>query len=188
MGAYAAYTDQDLLAFLNEGDAAAFEEVFVRYEPLLLSFIYKKIGDEDASKDLLQDIFVQLWNQRNGLVVQTLASYLFTAALNKIRDGFRHRVMHEEHIAKLQQLIEEEAGGTDHRIREKDITRLIEQEIAALPDKMRQVFLLRKDAFMSNRQIAEELGISEQTVETHMKRALKTLKGRLGPELFMLVV
>ncbi|MNE96108.1 RNA polymerase sigma factor [compost metagenome] len=73
-------------------------------------------------------------------------------------------------------------------IREKDITRLIDMEIAALPEKMQQVFLLRKKAFLSNREIAEQLGISEQTVETHMKRALKTLKNRLGPAIFLLAV
>lgn len=187
MAAYSSYTDQELVALLKLNEDAAFEEVFIRYEPLLLNFVYKKINDREAAKDILQDVFVQLWNYRTGLNVVSLASYLFTMAVNKIRDGYKHQVIHEAHIVKLQHLIEEETDGTDHLIREKDIARLIKMEIAALPDKMREVFLLRKDAFMSNKEIAEKLGISEQTVETHMKRALKTLKGRLGPAAFGLI-
>lgn len=186
MAAFSTYTDQELVALLKQGDDAAFEEVFIRYEPLLLNFVYKKINDREAAKDILQDIFVQLWNYRAGLDPVSLGSYLFTAALNKIRDGYKHQVIHEGHIDKLQQLIEARAEGADYLIREKDIARLIDMEIAALPEKMREVFLLRKDAFMSNREIAVKLGISEQTVETHMKRALKTLKERLGPATFCL--
>ena len=187
MTGYSSYTDQELVALLKQGDDAAFEEVFVRYEPLLLNFIYKKINDREGAKDILQDVFVQLWNYRAGLEVVSLGSYLFTIVLNKIRDSYKHQVMHEGHIAKLQQMIEEWGDGADHLIREKDIARLIDQEIAALPEKMREVFLLRKDAFMSNKEIADKLGISEQTVETHMKRALKTLRGRLGPVAFGLI-
>ena len=187
MKLYSSYSDQELVVLLRQSDDAAFEEVYIRYEPLLLNFAYKKINDREAAKDILQDVFVQLWNYRAGLNMTSLGSYLFTVVLNKIRDGYRHQVIHEGHIHKLQQMLTGVADGADHLIREKDISRLIEMEIAALPDKMREVFLLRKDAFMSNKQIAEKLGISEQTVETHMKRALKTLKERLGPAAFCLI-
>ena len=187
MSAYSVYTDQELVALLKQGDDAAFEEIFVRYQPLLLNFIYKKIHDRDLAKDILQDVFAQFWNTRETLDVVSLGSYLFTIVLNRIRDSYKHQAMHDGHISKLQQLLDEASAGADHLIREKDIARLIEQEIAALPEKMREVFLLRKDSFMSNREIAERLGISEQTVETHMKGALKTLRGRLGPAIFALI-
>ncbi|MBB5440067.1 RNA polymerase sigma-70 factor (ECF subfamily) [Pedobacter sp. AK017] len=181
MAGYSTYTDLELTALLKAKDRAAFEETFIRYEPLLLNFTYKKINNRDEAKDILQDIFVQLWNNLDGLNISSLSSYLYTAALNKIRDRYKHQVIHDEHIGKLQQLIDGAAAGADYLIREKDITLLIEKEIAALPEKMREVFLLRKNAFLSNKEIAEKLGIAEQTVETHMKRALKTLKNRLGP-------
>lgn len=189
MTVYSELSDQELISRLSTDDEGlAFEEIFNRYQPLLLSFTYKKINDRDKAKDILQDIFIQLWNNRADLKILTLSSYLYTMALNKIRDLYKHQVIHDEHISKLQQLISESRGDADHRIREKDISRLIELEIAALPEKMRQVFLLRKNAFLTNREISEKLGISEQTVETHMKRALKTLKSRLGPAIFLLGV
>jgi RNA polymerase sigma-70 factor (family 1) len=189
MAVYSELSDQELVGSLSTSDdVTAFEEIFFRYQPLLLNFVYKKINDRDQAKDILQDIFIQLWNNRTRLEIITLSSYLYTAALNKIRDSYKHQVIHMGHIDKLQQMIVNEKGDTDHLIREKDITRLIDMEIAALPEKMQQVFLLRKKAFLSNREIAEQLGISEQTVETHMKRALKTLKNRLGPAIFLLAV
>lgn len=185
MSAYSTYTDLELTALLKAGDHAAFEETFIRYEPLLLNFTYKKIHNRDEAKDILQDIFIQLWNNLAGLDINSLGSYLYTAALNKIRDRYKHQFIHDEHIHKLQQLIDSTEAGADYLIREKDITLLIEREIAALPEKMQEVFLLRKNAFLSNKEIAEKLGISEQTVETHMKRALKTLKHRLGPAVLL---
>lgn len=188
MAIYSKYSDQELIGLLKAEDTAAFEEMFLRYEPLLLNFVYKKIKDRDEAKDILQEIFIQVWNNRNRMVIVSLASYLYTMALNKIRDRYKHQVMHESHIARLQILIDEVDGGADYQIREKDITILIEREIAALPPKMREVFQLRKDAFLSNKEISEKLGISEQTVETHMKRALKTLKERLGPVTYLLFV
>lgn len=185
---YNKLSDQELIDLLKAEDNAAFEEIFLRYEPLLLNFIYKKIKDRDEAKDVLQDIFIQVWNNRNRMVIVSLSSYLYTMALNKIRDRYKHQVIHEEHIVKLQVLIDQKERGADYQIREKDITLLIEKEIAALPLKMREVFQLRKDAFLSNREISEKLGISEQTVETHMKRALKTLKQRLGPAVYLIYV
>jgi RNA polymerase sigma-70 factor (family 1) len=188
MRIYHKLSDQELIELLKAEDNTAFEEIFLRYEPLLLNFVYKKIKDRDEAKDILQDIFIQVWNNRNRMVIVSLSSYLYTMALNKIRDRYKHQVIHEEHIAKLQVLIDQKDRGADYQIREKDITLLIEKEIAALPLKMREVFQLRKDAFLSNREISEKLGISEQTVETHMKRALKTLKQRLGPAVYLIYV
>lgn len=187
MAVYSELSDQELIGMLSTAnDGTAFEEIFFRYQPLLLNFVYKKVNDRDQAKDILQDIFIQLWNNRTRLEIVTLSSYLYTAALNKIRDSYKHQVIHDAHVGKLQQMMLDKDGDADHLIREKDITRLIEMEIAALPEKMQQVFLLRKKAFLSNKEIAEQLGISEQTVETHMKRALKTLRHKLGPAVFLL--
>jgi RNA polymerase sigma factor (sigma-70 family) len=69
---------------------------------------------------------------------------------------------------------------TDYLIREKDITLLIEKEILAMPPKMREIYTLKKKYFLSTKEIATELSLSEHTVSTQMKRALKHLKVKLG--------
>lgn len=188
MAANSNLTDRELIELLKARNNEAFEEIFRRYEPLLLNFIYKKINDKDTAKDILQDIFIQLWNNRDRLEILTLSSYLYTAALNRIRDLYKHQVIHDGHIAVLQNILNEHDRSADYQLREKDITILIEKEIKALPPKMQEVFQLRREAFLSNKEISEKLGISEQTVETHMKRALKTLKQRLGPAVYFIYI
>lgn len=186
---YSKYNDDDLLIFLKEDNHSAFTEIFNRYNPLLFSFAYKKVKDKDEAKDIMQEVFVKLWNNRSALELKTsLHSYLYRAVFNKALNLFRHQGIREDHVLALQQMIEDTAQDSDFTIREKDIEKLIEMEVAALPPKMREVFELRKKQFLSNKQIAEQMGISEQTVETHMKRALKVLRTRLGTFIYLFYI
>lgn len=186
---YSKYSDEDLLVFLKKDDHAAFAEIFNRYDALLFNFAYKKVRDKDEAKDILQEVFVRLWNNRSVLELKiSLHSYLYRAVLNKTLNLFRHQGIRENHVLALQQMIEETAQESDYSIREKDIERLIELEVAALPPKMKEVFELRKKQFLTNKQIAEQMGISEQTVETHMKRALRVLRTRLGTVIYLFYI
>jgi RNA polymerase sigma-70 factor (family 1) len=186
---YGSLSDLELTNLLRVGNHTAFAEIFERYEELLYNFAFKKLGDQEESKDLIQDLFVTLWNNRLSFELKTrLSSYLYRAVLNRVLDLFKHRAIKEEHIRSLQQKIELTAEGADYMIREKDIERLIEMEIAALPEKMREVFIMRRKQFLSNREIGEKLGISEQTVETHMKRALRVLRSRLGLTIYLMYI
>ena len=64
---YSKYSDEDLLVFLKKDDHAAFAEIFNRYDALLFNFAYKKVRDKDEAKDILQEVFVRLWNNRSVL-------------------------------------------------------------------------------------------------------------------------
>jgi len=177
---YASLSDQDLADLTKSGDEAAFQELFNRYDRLLFTYVYKKLQDKEEAKDVVQDVFIALWNSRETLeLTGSLAGYLYAAVRNRALNVFRNKNVSDKYIASLQYLIDN-TQSADHLIRERDITTLIEKEIAALPPKMREVFELRRTAYLSNREIAEKLDISEQTVATHMKRALKVLRMRLG--------
>lgn len=178
---YSALTDNELILLLRDNDDMAFKEIFDRYHSLLYQFACKKTKDSDEAKDILQEVFVHLWNKRANFEITTsLSSYLYRSVLNKILNIIKHKIVHEGYVQSLHQWINETHHGSDYLIREKDIEKLIAKEITALPPKMREVFELRKKEFLSNRQIAEKLGLSEQTVETHMKRALRVLRKRLS--------
>lgn len=178
---YCRYSDQELVVLLNTGDEHSFAEIFTRYQSLLFHFAYKKIKDKDEAQDIVQDIFVSLWDNREGLELHTsLRSYLYRSVLNKVLNGVKHNLVREVYVNSLQHMIDQSAPSADYRVREKDIEELLNLEIAALPRQMREVFLLRKEQFLTNKQVAEQLDLSVQTVETHMKRALKVLKKRLA--------
>ncbi len=179
--------DQELCALLKEGDEKAFARIFNRYQGPLFDFAYKRIRDKDEAKDIVQEIFVRLWNNREGLKIKSgIRTYLYRCVLNGILNNLSRQVVREEYVNSLQQMIDEHTREADYHIREADMEKLINVEIAALPPKMRMVFEMRKREYLSNREIACKLGISEQTVETHMKRALRVLRLRLGAIVFLL--
>jgi RNA polymerase sigma-70 factor (family 1) len=174
-------SDQNLLLMFQAGDEAAYKEIFDRYDKLLFIYAYRKLQNTEEAKDIVQDVFINLWNNREHLNISTtLANYLYGAVRNGALNVFRHKSIDDKYIASLQLLMDAQTATTDYLIREKDITQLIEKEIARLPPKMREVFELRRKAYLSNREIAEYLHISEHTVATHIKRALKVLKLRLS--------
>lgn len=182
------FSDQDLTALLKEGNEEAFSKIFYRYQSLLFDFAYKRIHDKDEAKDIVQEIFVRLWNNRADLEIRiSLRSYLYRAVLNEMLNALRHKVIQEEYVNSLQEMINLDTRQADYHIRETDMERLIETEIAALPPKMREVFEMRKKEYFTNKEIAGKLGISEQTVETHMKRALRVLRVRLGVSAILLI-
>lgn len=177
---FSKHTDQELVAHLQSGNEHAFTEIFNRYRSPLFQFIYKKTGDEEIARDIVQDVFVKIWDGRRKInLTGSLSSYLYRAVFNRSLDVLKHHAVREEYIASFQQMIQAVQADADHRIRERDMERVIELELAALPARMREVIQLRRKEYLSNREIAERLELSEQTVETHMKRALRVLRVRL---------
>jgi RNA polymerase sigma-70 factor (family 1) len=178
---YSRCFDHELAGLLKEGDDAAFREIYLRYDKLLLIYAYKKMRNREEAKDLVQDVFTWLWNNRNDFTLNTtLSGYLYKSVLNRIFDVIKHKGIIRKYVDSGQHYIEVSQGDTDFLIREKDITSLIEKEIQAMPPRMREIYNLKKKYFLSTKDIAAELSLSEHTVSTQMKRALKHLKVKLG--------
>lgn len=186
---YSTCFDQELVFLLKEGDDAAFGEIYLRYDKLLLIYAYKKLRNREEAKDLVQDVFTWLWNNRNDFSLNTsLSGYLYKSVLNRIFDLVKHKGIIRKYVDSGQHYIEISNADTDYLIREKDIALLIEKEISAMPPKMREIYNLKKKYFLSTKEIAAELSLSEHTVSTQMKRALKHLKVKLGLIVLFLTV
>lgn len=178
---YSKYSDSELTILLRDGDDAAFREIYLRYDKLLYLYAYKKLRNKEEAKDVVQDIFTWLLNNRLELKLKmSLSSYLYKSVLNKIFDIFKHKGIIRKYADSGRHYIEVNNQETDYLIREKDITILINKEIAAMPPKMREIYLLKRKQFLSTKEIAGQLGLSEHTVSTQLKRALKHLKVKLG--------
>ncbi|WP_316797711.1 RNA polymerase sigma-70 factor [Pedobacter frigidisoli] len=186
MSANIPYNDQQLVLLLKQDSKEAFGEIYGRYQALLFLFAVKKLQDEEASKDIVQEVFISLWNNRATLIESApLAPYLYRSVLNKVLNIFRGKGVTDEYINSLQHSLNRQSNlSADHLIREKDISAMIEMEISNLPDKMREVFELRRKMYLSNKEIALKLNLSEHTVATQMKNALKILRKRLGAAIF----
>lgn len=190
MSAYSTYTDQELTALLKEGDSNAFTEIFTRYSALLYQHTYNKIRSAEEARDIVQEIFAKLWTRYDELDLKTLnlKGYLYATARNAVFDLLRHKMHIDAYVASYTKFAENEVAETDYLIREKQFTALIEAEIAALPPRMREVFELRRTEGLSNKQIAERLDISENTVKDQVKKATQKLKPRIGLILIMAYV
>ena len=180
MADYKTLSDSELLDLLKASNHAAFTEVFNRYNSVLYVHAYNKIRSRQESLDVVQDAFVTLWSKREVIMSdENLAGYLYTIVRHKVLDLVKHKRIRNTY-ASVVMATEQYEATTDHLVREKQYAQLINQEIAALPPRMREVFELRKKEFLPNKKIAARLSISEATVADQMKKALKILKTRLS--------
>lgn len=186
---YPKQTDAELLIQIKSGDNAAFKEVYDRYHNLLYLFACKKLGDEDEAMDIVQDVFVWILAKRETLVLKTsLSSYLYKSVLNEILDFFKHQGIIRKYIDDGDHFIEVDSVETDYLIREKDIAALIDREIALMPPGMREIYILKFQKNLSPKQIATQLNISHNTVNTQVMRAIKHLKSKLGMTVYIVYV
>lgn len=189
MDVYRSYTDVELTDLLRSGDHLAFTEIYQRYTNVLQGHAYSKLQDREEAIDLVQELFVSLWTKREGVVIHTtLSGYLYTAVRNRILNIILHKKVASDYITSLQDFIDHGEALTDHLVREKELTLIIEKEISALPEKMRAVFELSRKEGLSHKEIAEKLGLSEKTVKNQVNNSLKALKGKLGPLFVFLVL
>jgi len=181
MAAYSTHTDQELFALVKQGDHYAFSMLYERYKGVLHGYAYKKLGNLEEAKDLIQDLFMNLWNKRSLLPeTHNFSGYLYTTLRNRILDVIAHQKVERKYTSSLQSFISEANFTTDRAVRERELSVLVEQVISELPPKMREVFLMSRTTGKSHKQIAEEMNISESTVKNHVKGALKVLRTKLG--------
>jgi RNA polymerase sigma-70 factor (family 1) len=181
-------SDAELTVLLKEGDHGAYAEIYQRYHMLLYLYAYKKLKDKEASKDVIQEIFLNLWNKRENYTFHSdLAGYLYRSVRNRAFDIFAHQKIEQQYVDSLQTYLETDTATTDHLLREKEITAIIDNEIALMPKGMREVFELSRKHYLSHKEIAEQLDMSEDAVNKQIKRALKTLRVRLGLFTFLLL-
>lgn len=185
MTEYRKYSDAELSVLLMKGDHAAFNEIHQRYYPLLYNHAYKRLPYPEEVRDILQELFAALWNNRETLVFTSgLAAYLYTATRNRVINVFSRQKVRQVYAASLQQFLEEGENVTDWKVREKELIAMVEKEIAALPPRMREVFELSRNAHLSHHEIAALLDTSPHTVRKQIQNVLRILRAKLGATIF----
>jgi RNA polymerase sigma-70 factor (family 1) len=181
MADYRSHTDVELTNLLKSGDQAAFTGIYERYKGLLYIYACKIVKDDDIAEDLVQEIFIYLWDKRQTINFNSsISSYLYSAVRYKFFDLVDHQKVRADYVQAFQEFLDQGEYVTDNYILEKELSALIEKEIANLPAKMREVFLLSRKENLSNQEIAERLDISEKTVKNQLSASLKLLRTKLG--------
>lgn len=184
---YQTLTDQELVSLLREGNHTAYTEIYNRYSGPLYLHAYNKLRNREEAKDILQELFTVIWNNRSQLEFHTgLSAYLYTAIRNRIFKYIAHKQHQENYIASIQQSVNDGVCITDHLARQNQLAAIIEKEIDTLPQKMKEIFLLSRRSQLSHKEIAQQLSIAEPTVKKQVNNALKILRVKLG--LFAFIV
>lgn len=186
---YFSYTDTDLLKLLSENDEAAFDLLYTRHWADMYMSAFTILREQEASKDIVQDIFVWLWAHRHILVIQSPRSYFNAAVKFKVANYIRNRRAREslyEELAKYNPI--GQFASTEEIAEIKELKAIIQQAILDLPEKCREIFRLKREEHLSNKEIAERLGISVKTVENQMTIALSRIRQTLEPYMIMVPV
>jgi RNA polymerase sigma-70 factor (ECF subfamily) len=175
---------------IQKGDVKAYQFVFNELYEKLCKYAFLYVDDEAIAKDLVQELFVKLWERRQSLQIKTsLQSYLFSSTKNICLNHIRDNKGTERFDDMLIQ-IEEETAQEMSGFEDMDNAYYLEQinlAINSLPLKCKEIFLMSRKSKLTYAQIAEELNISKKTVENQMGIALKKLKDKLSPILFSFV-
>jgi RNA polymerase sigma-70 factor (family 1) len=178
---YKYFPDNQLIELLKESDHAAYTEIYNRYNYQMYVHAYKKLRNEIEAKDIIQELFTSLWIKRHSIhITNNLAGYLYTSVRNKIFNLFAHQKVKLNYIQSLNNYVTNNSNTTDYIIREKEFSAYIAREISALPPKMRVIFEMNRKEYLSYKEIAETLEISENNVSKQVNNALRILKMRLG--------
>lgn len=160
---------------------AEFETIYNLYWKKLYSICYKHIEDVDIAKDLVQDIFISLWERQKKLVINdSLEKYLVKAAKFKVFEYIRNKVGHESKLETLSYFQnQDQASSSLELVEYKELQEKVNAAISLLPDHCKNIFLQSRIKGLKNKEIAQELQITERTVEYHITKALSHLRIRL---------
>ncbi|QKJ28568.1 RNA polymerase sigma-70 factor [Mucilaginibacter mali] len=169
--------EKDLICLLKEGDERAFEKLYRLYSIRVLKKLLRFVKDEDVAVELLQDIFLKLWEKRETLdAEQSLRPFLFRIAENKITDLFRRAAYDRKLLEHLVSVSTEVCYDTEDTINLKDGESILKQAINALPPQRQKIFILCKIEGKSYEEVGALLGISAGTVNDHMVKAGRAVK------------
>jgi len=175
---------QEYLQGLTEGNEKAFRSIMDLWYSRLYNFANGYLNHDENTKEVLQDVFLKLWDNRKKLAVNTvLNAYLFTLTRNRCIDIIRRerlmlqfRTDKQEEYYRLTENFDALSDPILDDLFAKEIQVEITRAVNGLPEQCRKVFILSRTNGMKNKEICEKLGLSEKTVESHLTKALKTIK------------
>ncbi|TXK26429.1 RNA polymerase sigma-70 factor [Pontibacter qinzhouensis] len=166
----------ETIGALQQDSVAAFELLYKSYEARLFAFSYKLVQDKEEAAEVVQEVFIKLWEKRHFLdPEQNFDGYLFQIARNLVYNKARRRVYE---FAFNKYLAEQEvyATATEDAMAFEEISRLLEEVYNTLPPVRKKVFMMSRIEGLSNSEIAAQLNTSSSNIENHINKAIKAIK------------
>jgi RNA polymerase sigma-70 factor (family 1) len=188
MTVYNLLDDVQLLALLNNDDETAYTEIYYRYWEKLFIVARNKLGNLSEAEELVQDIFLDIWNRRSTLqLTSTLAAYLAVSVKYKVINMMARRNLKQRYTISLSNQPFDIDNSTEHWLTFEELKARIGKLVADLPERCRLVYRLSRENGMSQKEIASQLNIAEKTVESHLSKAIHTLRTALQSFIFFFI-
>lgn len=172
-----AYSEQELISLLRNNSPVAFSKLFDLYSQKLYYFAFSYLKSDTESEEIVQEVFMKLWENRSKLKTgKSFQSYLFTIAFNAIRKKFNQKMKAEKFKHEIFEWLSQEKPSLESRLDFESLLNKLDSLIDLLPEKRKEIFLMRKKEGKSIDTIASELGISPKTVKNQITEAMNFLK------------
>lgn len=188
MSTYESYTDEQLLQLLIQDDQSAFETIYTRYWLRLYDAAYQRLKNEMQSEDIVQDIFVKLWNRRSDLHIQNLPAYLHTAVRFRVYSYVERNAVSKHFYAPFESITMADSSKADTLVLDKELLSLLHLYIETLPAKRKEIFLMYIKDHLTTGEIADRLGISQKTVQNQLGTSMQGFRKQVAPMVLMLAL
>ena len=172
-------TDEELLRQLKQGDSNAFDTIYMRYAAHVEAFSYCMLKDRSEAEDLTHDLFLKLWENRDTLDgVRSFKNYLFRMTKNALFDLFERKAVRSRYRESSRQMDVGEFFSEDlaEKVDRRDLLLIIDLAVEKMPAQRRKIFRMNRYDGIPQQEIARKLGISQKSVEYHIRMAVNELK------------
>lgn len=165
---------------LKRGDALSFEYLYNRWSGKLYNFVMRlSKGDNFLAEEIVQSVFIKVWESRLLLDPErSFGAYLCTIAKNQLVNIYQHRMLEFVYQEKIQ-ASEPTENTTEKEVDYHFLEEYIDSLIDQLPPARREIFILSRRNMLTNKEIAEKLNLSENTVESQLTKALSFLRNKI---------
>ena len=173
-------SEKILIEKLNQNDQSAFGVLFTRYYYDLVRFSMRFTNDSDSAEELVQDVFVKLWENRNSLNInKSLKSFLLTAVQNRSIDHLRFTNVRNKYASEILENIIISDNDTEKQVLHAELEEHFLKAVSNLPPQYAEVYRLNHHDLLTYEQIAQKLGVSVRTVEVRMSKAISLIRNEL---------
>ncbi len=173
------YSDSELIELLEKGNQSAYETIYKKYWRSLYGFIYQIVGSKEDTEEIIHDLMLSLWLNRQKSKIQNLKVYLFIAARNLSNKFIISKINLRKY--KEYQILHEvfENYNTEEIINSQDLSVAIDKVLSLMPEKTSKIFKMSKIEELPVKKIALKMNLTDKAVEYHITKSMKAIRTHL---------